>query len=119
MDSQSQILLDRLASVPAGARKLFCVIVKEAFHGPMHPKPPGVATPAEILEACGLDVGEFYLLLETLKSGNLIHVSDDYPLEEIRLTNESSAAEGIAERCTRQSVPIEDVLVALDTSSLS
>jgi len=119
MDSHFQILFDRLASVPVEARKLFCVIVREAYHGPIHPKPPGVATPAEILEACGLDVGEFYSLLEILKNRHLIEVSDDYPLERIRLAPKSSVAEEIAERCTKRSVPIEDVLVGLDTSSLS
>jgi hypothetical protein len=117
MDPTFRNVLDRLASVPAGARKLFCLIVREAFHGPIHPKPPGVATPAEILEACGLDVGEFYSMLEVLANARLIVVSGDYPLEEIRLAEESLAAEEIAERCAIQGIPVENVLVGLDASS--
>ena len=118
-DATSQALLDRLRAVSPEARKLFCVVVREAYHGPMHPKAPGVAVPAEILEACGLDVGEFYSLLAALKEGRLIHVSGDYPFEEIRLTSEASAAEAVAERCTKASVPLEDVFVGLDARSLA
>ena len=84
----------------------------------MHPKPPGVATPAEILEACGLDVGEFYSLLEILKNEQLIETRGDYPLEEIRLTSEGSVAEEIGECCRKINVPLENVLVGLDTSFL-
>jgi hypothetical protein len=84
----------------------------------MHPKPPGVATPAEILEACGLDVGEFYSLLEVLKNQHLIEIGGNYPLEEIRLTTEASIAEQIAQYCTEVNIPLEDVLAGLDASSL-
>jgi hypothetical protein len=85
----------------------------------MHPKPPGVAMPAEILEACGLDVGEFYSLIDTLTDQRLIEIGGDYPLEEIRLTGAASAAEGIAESCEKRNVPLEDVLAGLDTSCLA
>ena len=78
-------LLDRL---PAPARKLFRVIVHQARHGPIHPKPQGVATPAEILEACGLSVDEFYVLLDALAKAGLVEVSGSYPFEEIRLTEQ-------------------------------
>jgi hypothetical protein len=118
MASHAQLLVNRLGSVPTPARKLFCVIVREAYHGPMRPKPPGVATPAEILEACGLDVGEFYSLLEVLKDQRLIEVSGDYPLEQIHLTPEAAAAEAIAEQCAERSVSLEEVLAGLETSSL-
>ncbi len=118
MASNAHLLVNRLGSVPTPARKLFCVIVREAYHGPLHPKPPGVATPAEILEACGLDVSEFYSLLDVLGNAGLIEISGDYPLEQIRLTSESSVAEEIAELCTERSVPLEDVFAGLDSSSL-
>ena len=118
MLSSARALLNRLGSVPAPARKLLCVIVREAYHGPMHPKPLGVATPAEILEACGLDVGEFYSLTEVLKKAHLIEIVGDYPLEAIHLTTESSAAEEIAEYCRKVKVPLEEVLAGLDASSL-
>jgi hypothetical protein len=119
MESKTQPLFDRLRAVPAEARKLFCVVVRQAYHGPMRPKSPGVATPVEILEACGLDVGEFYSLLASLRDGRLIEVSGDYPFEEIRLTSEASVAEAVAQRCAQTGVPLEEVFVSLGTSSFS
>jgi hypothetical protein len=85
---ESSYIVDRLQRVPAAARKLFEVIVRQAFHGPLHPKPLGTATPPEILEACGLAVEEFYELLNVLNAAGLIRVSNVYPFEEIRLTPE-------------------------------
>ncbi len=79
------------------------MIVREAYHGPLHPKATGTATPAEILEACGLDVGEFYVLLAELKEAGLVRVSEDYPFEEIQLIPKAAEAEEIAERCRRHS----------------
>ena len=114
----ARILLNRLSFVPPPARKLFCVIVREAYHGPLHPKPAGVATPAEILEACGLDVGEFYSFLEVLNNEHLIEIGGDYPMEEIRLTPEGAVAEEIDEYCRKINLPLENVLAGLDTSSL-
>ena len=80
---------DRLHSLSLPARKLFCVIVQQIYHGPLLGKPNGTATPPEILEACGLDVGEFYNLLTILKEADLIRVSNSYPYEEIQLTPEA------------------------------
>lgn len=80
---------DRLRSLPAPARRLFDVIVHQARRGTFHPKPPGTATPPEILEACGLDVAEFYALLNVLSEAGLIRVWNEYPFEEIRLTPEA------------------------------
>ncbi len=77
---------ERLQTVSAPARKLFDVIVREAAHGPFHPKPKNTATPPEILEACGLDVGEFYDLLGVLKEAGLIRIANSYPFEEIELS---------------------------------
>jgi hypothetical protein len=92
VENPASFLSDRLRSVSIPARKLFDVIVREAYHGPLHPKPEGTATPPEILEACGLDVGEFYILLEMLKQAGLIGVSSSYPFEEIRLTPQAKEA---------------------------
>jgi acyl dehydratase len=86
----------RLHAVSAPARKLFAVIAREANHGPIRPKPKGTALPAEILEACGLDVGEFYELLNALETAGLIRISGAYPFEEIQLT--ADAAEALAEQ---------------------
>ena len=104
-------VFDRLGTVSVPARKLFAVIVREAYHGPIHPKLKGIATPPEILEACGLDVGEFYSLLNELKGVGLIRVSNAYPFEEIQLSPEAAEAESLAERCTRENIPFEDVFV--------
>jgi hypothetical protein len=77
---------DRLQTVSGPARKLFAIIEREVYHGPLNSKPEGTATPPEILEACGLDVGEFYILLEELKGAGLIRISNSYPFEEIELS---------------------------------
>jgi acyl dehydratase len=73
-------------SLTVAARKLYAVIVQQAEHGPMRPKREGTAMPAEILEACGLDVGEFYELLNELRAAGLIRVSNEYPFEEIEIS---------------------------------
>jgi hypothetical protein len=83
---------DQLQTVSVAARKLFATIVNEAYHGPLRSKPMGAATPPEILEACGLDVGEFYLLLSALTTAGLIRVSNAYPFEEIELAPEAAEA---------------------------
>jgi hypothetical protein len=85
-------ILDRLQTVSASARKLFTVIVRQAFNGPIHPKPRGTATPPEILEACGLGVEEFYALLSVLEAAGFIRVSNAYPFEEIVLSAEVAEA---------------------------
>jgi hypothetical protein len=92
VENPASFLADRLQRISIPARKLFAVIVREVDHGPLHPKPEGTATPPEILEACGLDVGEFYTLLDMLKQAGLIGVSSSYPFEEIRLTPEARDA---------------------------
>jgi hypothetical protein len=92
-ESSGSFVRDRLETVSVTARKLFDVIVHQAYQGPLHPKPQGTATPPEILEACGLDVGEFYVLLTVLTKAGLIRVTNAYPFEEIQLSAE--AAEGL------------------------
>lgn len=79
---------------PPAARKLLELIVRQASQGPFHPKAQGVATPPEILEACGLDVGDFYNLLRWLVDHDVLVVSGDYPFEEIRLTPDAAAEFG-------------------------
>jgi hypothetical protein len=82
----------RLETVSAPARKLFAVIVRQAYHGTIRPKPEGIATPPEILEACGLDPDHFYDLLDALITAGLIQVSNAYPFEEIHLSPEAAEA---------------------------
>jgi hypothetical protein len=81
-----------LQTISLQARQLFDVIVRQAYHGPLHPKPQGTATPPEVLEACGIDVGQFYALLNVLAAAGLIRVSNTYPFEEIRLSPEAAEA---------------------------
>ena len=71
-----------IAGAPPAAAKLLALIARQADHGPIHPKAPGVATPPEVLEACGLDVGHFYDLLRWLVEHALIQVDGEYPFEE-------------------------------------
>lgn len=92
MENPGSFISDQLQTVSIPARKLFDVIVREAQHGSLHPKPEGTATPPEILEVCGLDVAEFYALLDMLKQARLIRVSSSYPFEEIRLSPEAKDA---------------------------
>jgi hypothetical protein len=92
VENPASFVSDRLQTVSVLARKLFAVIVHEAYHGPLRPKVKGTATPAEILEACGLDVGEFYRLLSVLTTAGLIRVSNAYPFEEIQLSPEAIEA---------------------------
>ena len=111
--SPKSFLFEQLRTVSLPARKLFAVIVREAYHGPIQPKTKGIATPPEILEACGLDVGEFYRLLEELQAARLIQVRNQYPFEEIQLSSEALEAESLAERCTHGEIRLEDVFVNL------
>jgi hypothetical protein len=92
VENPASFVHDRLETVSPPARKLFGVIVQQAHHGPFLGKANGTATPPEILEACGLDVGEFYALLNMLKEAGLIRVSNPYPFEEIQLTPEVEKA---------------------------
>ena len=92
MDNPASFVSTRLQAVSAPARKLFELIVREAYHGPLLSKSKGTATPPEILEACGLDVDEFYTLVDVLQEAGLIRVSNPYPFEEIRLTPEAEGA---------------------------
>jgi predicted transcriptional regulator len=83
---------DRLQTLSLPARKLFGVIVQQIYHGPLLGKANGIATLPEILEACGLDVGEFYTLVNVLTEAGLIRMSNSYPFEEIQLTPDGEEA---------------------------
>jgi acyl dehydratase len=113
VNNPASFVFDRLQTVSVPARKLFTVIVHEAYHGPFHPKPNGTATPPEILEACGLDVAEFYALLTMLGKAGLIQISNTYPFEEIQISPEAAEAASLADRCRRENIPLEDMFVNL------
>jgi acyl dehydratase len=109
----ASFIFDRLQGVSIPARKLFVVIVQQAYHGPIRPKPRGTALPAEILEACGLDVGDFYELLKALATAGLIRISNAYPFEEIQLSPDAAQVEALAERSRAGKIPLEEVFVNL------
>jgi hypothetical protein len=92
VENRAALVVDRLETVSVPARKLFEVILHQAYRGPLRGKSHGTATPPEILEACGLDVGEFYALLGELTTAGLIRVSNAYPFEEIQLSPEAAEA---------------------------
>ena len=110
----NSFLVERLGDVSISCRKLFAVIVRQAYYGPIHPKNQGTATPPEILEACGLDVGEFYGLLEELKRAGLIKVENSYPFEEIQLSPEAVEARWVADRCAKIGQQLDNAFVNLN-----
>ena len=83
---------DRLRNLPVDGRKLLGVIVRQADHGSLRGKEPGMVTMPEVHEACGLDVDGMYSALGVLRDAGMIQLAGDYPFEEIRLTG----ARGIA-----------------------
>ena len=112
IDAASRFI-ERLKPLPVAARRLLCVIVKQAYHGPLLSKTLGVATMPEVLEACGVDVDQLYALLDPLKQARLIEVGGEYPFEEMRLAADSEIAKTIAHECERAKIPLEDVFVEL------
>jgi hypothetical protein len=111
-------LIDRLKPLPIAARRLLCGIVKQAYHGTLRSKSPGVATMPEVLEACGVDVDQLYVLLEPLKKAGLVEIDGEYPFEEMRLTADSQIAKTIADECESHKIPLEEVLVDLRVEAL-
>jgi len=73
------------------ARKLLSVIIRQAYHGSLRSKEPGIATLPEVHEACGLDVDGMYRVLRVLQQHGLIEMKGQYPFEEIRLTGPDEA----------------------------
>jgi hypothetical protein len=78
--------IDRLRGLPVEGRKLLGVILRQASHGSLRTKEPGMATMPEVHEACGLDVDGMYAALGILRDAGMIQLAGDYPFEEIRLT---------------------------------
>ena len=110
--SVSTDLADRLRPLPVSARKLLCVIARQAYHGALRSKPKGIATMPEIHEACGLDVDAMYSVLKTLRDAGLITMAGEYPFEEIQF-NESTEIEALVKRCELTGISQEDVVVEL------
>jgi hypothetical protein len=111
-------LIERLKPLPIAARRLLCVIVKQAYHGTLRSKAPGVATMPEVLEACGVDMDQLYVLLDLLKKERLIEIDGEYPFEEMKLAADSLIAKAIADECEKAEIPLEWVLVDLRVEAL-
>lgn len=109
--SGSTDFASRVRLLPISARKLLCVIARQAYHGALRSKDPGVATMPEIHEACGLDVDGMYAELRVLREAGLIEVAGQYPFEEIRLKGEDVVA--IVTRSEARKVALEEALVDL------
>src|SRR5262245_37325089 len=96
-------LHQRLASLPIPARRLLCVIARQARHGSLRSKPPEVATMPEVHESCGLGVDELRELLQILAAARFVAIDGAYPYEEMRLTgespSESATLEALIGRC--------------------
>src|SRR5437867_1111160 len=117
-----QRLLDRLRLLPVQARRLLCVIVRQAYHGTLRSKSPGRATMPEIHEACGLDVDELQGPLTALKEAHLISLEGSYPFEEVQLAGEpdgdASIWETVLKRCDSTGTPLESAVVELQLQRL-
>jgi acyl dehydratase len=105
---------DPLEALPVNARKLLSVIVQQAGSGPMRPKRQGTCTPPEILEACGLDVAEFYELLNLLAAAGLVRVRNAYPFEEIEFTPQVAACQYQAAQSIRYGMILREFDVPAD-----
>jgi hypothetical protein len=116
-DADRQRLVERLRLLPVPARRLLCVVVRQAYQGTLRSKAPGRATMPEIHEACGLDVDELQALLATLGSARFISLEGSYPFEEVQLEGDPVGGAGIWEavlnRCHAAGIPLETVVVGL------
>ena len=118
----SPLVLERLRLLPVQARRLLCVIVRQAYHGTLRSKTPGRATMPEIHEACGLDVDELHELLALLREAGLVSVEGSYPFEEIRLegqpAQDAQIWEAVLHRCDVANIELESVIVNMEHESL-
>jgi len=109
--------MQRLAVLPMPARRLLCVIVRQAYQGTLRSKTPGRATMPEIHEACGLDVDELQSLLTILQENGLVSLEGAYPFEEVQLQDQSLDDVGfwqkVLHHCQGTCTPLETILVSL------
>ena len=107
------VFAGQLRPVPVAARKLLCVIARQAYHGVLRTKDHGVATMPEVHEACGLDVDAMYEALQILRNSQLIRLEGEYPFEEIRFDGGATVMEAILKRCEASKIAVEDVVAEL------
>ena len=105
-----QRLVERLQLLPVPARRLLCVLVRQAYQGTLRSKEPGRATMPEIHEACGLDVDELQGVLTVLEDAHFVKLQGAYPFEEVQLEG-GSVWEMVLKRCESTGTPLETVVV--------
>jgi hypothetical protein len=112
-----QRFVQRLGQLPVQARRLLCVIVRQAYHGTLRSKAAGRATMPEIHEACGLDVDELQAVLTFLTDSHFVSLEGSYPFEELQLEGEpvgdASMWKTVLDRCDSTGTPLERVVVDL------
>ena len=91
--SDSTKLLGQLST---SARKLLAVIARQADHGTLRSKAPGVATLPEVHEACGLDPEPMQVLLKELCDAGWVRIEGEYPFEELRPLGSTTALADLA-----------------------
>src|SRR5262245_4158768 len=110
-----QRFVQRLQLLPVQARRLLCVIVRQAYHGTLRSKAPGRVTMPEIHEACGLDVDELQGELAFLKDSHFISLEGCYPFEELQLEGDPVGDpriwERVLKRCDSTGTPLEAFIV--------
>jgi hypothetical protein len=106
--------VERLRLLPVQARRLLCVIVRQAYHGTLRSKAPGRATMPEIHEACGLDVDDLHRLLILLEDAHFVTLEGPYPFEELQLEDDpvgdTRVWEKVLHRCDATGTPFESVI---------
>jgi hypothetical protein len=117
-----QQFVARLQLLPVQARRLLCVIARQAYHGTLRSKALGRATMPEIHEACGLDVDELHGALAFLKDSHFLSLEGSYPFEEVELKRDlgedSSIWETVLKRCDATGTPLESVIVDMQLEGL-
>lgn len=98
----------RVELIPVAARRLLCLIAREAHHGTLRSKTPGTATLPEVHEACGLDVDAMYSLLKILQDAGFILIDGEYPFETMKLASEIAS---LSEHCEAAKIQLENVVV--------
>jgi hypothetical protein len=109
-------LARRMALLPVSARKLLCLVARQAHSGPLRSKKPGTATMPEVHEACGLDVDAMIALIEILREARFLEIEGEYPFETMRVTG---ALDSCIQKCIGANVSLEKVIVDLQFELLA
>jgi hypothetical protein len=75
---------------------LLAVIARQADHGTLRSKSPGVATLPEVHEACGLDPEPMQVLLGELADAGWLRIEGEYPFEELRPLGSAASLSDLA-----------------------